>query len=996
MRSKWWLKIALVVCLSAVAFTGCDSDNDDQDVEVQDENNDTNNDTNNDINNGEVTTSSVTVADQTADPANQVVVAQVVAAQDSFIAIHEDDGDGGIGGVIGVSALLTKGTSSDVVITLDRDAVEGETLYAMLHSDSNENGVYEFPADGLDGPVADEDGEVIAPAFTVSVEGGEGVIDPVVIVADQTADPANQVVIDSATTPTDGFIAIHEDDGAGGIGGVIGVSALLTQGSNNDILITLDRDAVDGETLYAMLHSDSNGNGVYEFPTDDLDGPVFDEDGEVVAPAFTVSVEGDVMPVLPSVTVADQTADPANQVVIAEVVNPADGFIVIHEDDGAGGIGGVIGASALLEAGTSTDVVVTLDREAVDGETLYAMLHSDSNGNGVYEFPTDGLDGPVLDIDDAVIAPAFTVSVEAVMEEVNTVTVEDQLATPADQVTIAEVVNANDGFVVIHEDDGAGGIGGVIGASELLEAGSHIDVVITLDRAAVDGETLYAMLHSDSNGNGVYEFPTDGLDGPVLDADEMVIAPPFMVSVLGESSVMVESQVADPSNRVVIGQVNTAVNGFIAVHEDNGEGGIGGVIGVSGFLEAGMHSDVTVALDQSVTDGKLLFAMLHEDVDDNGFYNFPGPDGPVLDANDLVIAPPFYAFLPEFADAVFVMEQTAEPANQVWVSAVATTTNGFIVIHEDDGEGGIGGVIGASALLEAGVHAHVPVTLDRDAVHNETLYAMLHTDSNDNGVYEFPTDGLDGPVLDFDDNVIAPPFVVGLNLVDGVTAEDQDASEFPNQVVIAQVTNAANGFIAIHEDDGNGGIGGVIGVSAFLPEGMHTDVPVTLERNANDGETLYAMLHVDGDDNGIYEFPMVAEDGPVLDGDGAVIAPGFEVSVANQVHVMDQIPGGGLINSTVVIDQVIYNGGGFIAIHEDNGEGGIGGVIGVSNYLPAGTNTEVTIEVDRFLVANETLYAMLHTDADSDTAYTFPGPDGPVLDEEGVVIAPSFVTQSRL
>ena len=71
-------------------------------------------------------------------------------------------------------------------------------------------------------------------------------------------------------------------------------------------------------------------------------------------------------------------------------------------------------------------------------------------------------------------------------------------------------------YIVIHEGTEAGPAG-VVGSSALLPAGSISDHRIQLNRAIVDGEHLWPMLHTDGNGNGVYDDPST--DPPVIDAD---------------------------------------------------------------------------------------------------------------------------------------------------------------------------------------------------------------------------------------------------------------------------------------------------------------------------------------------------------------------------------------------------------------------------------------------------------------------------------------------
>lgn len=111
-----------------------------------------------------------------------------------------------------------------------------------------------------------------------------------------TQAPGRSVTVDSATLTANGFIAIHEDK-AGKPGPVIGNSDLLTAGTHAATTVKLTRSAKKGETLYAMLHTDVNGNGVYEFPGPDV--PTTDATGAVVSPAFTIGTPSQ-SPVAPS------------------------------------------------------------------------------------------------------------------------------------------------------------------------------------------------------------------------------------------------------------------------------------------------------------------------------------------------------------------------------------------------------------------------------------------------------------------------------------------------------------------------------------------------------------------------------------------------------------------------------------------------------------------------------------------------------------------------
>ncbi|MEO0561555.1 MAG: hypothetical protein AAF125_05555, partial [Chloroflexota bacterium] len=150
-------------------------------------------------------TPSVTVADQVSTDGT-VTIAEVVSEGPGFIVIHAQ-ADGSIGPVIGNTA-VSNGMNNNVVVDIDTAAATS-TLYAMLHTDTGEIGVYEFgQVEGADGPVA-VDGAVVTPPFTAEILDA----------SDQFVD--GTVTIDAVTISQDGFVVIHEGD-AESFGPVIG------------------------------------------------------------------------------------------------------------------------------------------------------------------------------------------------------------------------------------------------------------------------------------------------------------------------------------------------------------------------------------------------------------------------------------------------------------------------------------------------------------------------------------------------------------------------------------------------------------------------------------------------------------------------------------------------------------------------------------------------------------------------------------------------------
>jgi len=342
---------------------------------------------------GQEVTPSVTVSDQAIEDGT-VTVDSVVSDGAGWIVIHAQQ-EGAPGPVIGQAA-VSDGENTDVVVEIDVSQAT-ETLYAMLHADTGEEGVYEFP--DADPPVEVE-GEIVLQAFTVT-----GGLRPGVTVMEQAIEDST-VVVPEVISEGQGWMVIHADED-GAPGPVIGQAA-VSDGVNTDVSVEIDVDAAT-ETLWAMLHTDTGEVGTYEFP--DADPPVQVE-GNVVVEPFTVTgglpaAEEEVEEeeaVTPSVTVSDQAIEDGT-VTVDSVVSDGQGWMVIHADED-GAPGPVIGQAAVSD-GENTNVVVNIDTDAAT-ETLWAMLHEDTGEMGTYEFPDAD---PPVQLEGEIVMQPFSTAV---------------------------------------------------------------------------------------------------------------------------------------------------------------------------------------------------------------------------------------------------------------------------------------------------------------------------------------------------------------------------------------------------------------------------------------------------------------------------------------------------------------------------------------------------------------------------------------------------------
>lgn len=445
-----------------------------------------------------------------------------------------------------------------------------------------------------------------------------------------------------------------------------------------------------------------------------------------------------------------------------------------------------------------------------------------------------------------------------------------------------------------------------------------------------------------------------------------------------DPAVMVEDQVSTDGT-VTIAQVNSAAEGFLVIHADNGEGSFGEVIGHAP-LNPGANYNVNVAIDTSKATST-LYAMLHEDTGEIGVYEFgtvEGADAPVA-VDGEVVTPTFTA---EIIDAP---DQFVEN-NSITISSVTLSQDGFVVVHAGDAQN-FGEVIGFTAV-PAGTSSDVTVELT--GTPTDVLWPMLHVDTGVAGEYEFGTvEGADSPVA-VNGNVATMPIwtVPHIRVPDQIVlhGDGMDMSMMEDMAPTVHATSVLSdgpGFLVIHAaanaDDGSLTFGEVIGYAA-VEAGTNEDVMVEL--TGIPSPILYPMLHTDTNTIGEYEFGTVeGADAPVAV-NGNVVT--FPINAAPSITYDGTIDG-----STVTIDQAVIDAPGWLVIHADNGEGSFGAVIG-QTQIGVGTNTDIAVEIDTDM-ATAVLYPMLHYDTGVAGEYEFGSVDGadlPVTVNGNVVVAP--------
>ena len=581
----------------------------------------------------------VAIGDQES-AGNTVNVHYADLSEGGFIAIHDNSLTAGavLGSVRGTSSYLEAGLHEEVSVSLDSPLRTTQTVLAMPHLDTNDNEQYDFvTSEGMaDGPYT-ADGNIVLDPGRISVLSQ-------VTFEDQTT-AGDSLTVQSATLHDGGFVTIHDStllDGAV-LGSVRGTSEYLAPGTNTNVTIDVSPAIGTDGTFIAMPHFDTDGDRTYDFVTSEGadDGP-YTADGAPVVVAANVTANG-----IATVDIQNQTSD-GSSVTVASANLSKGGFVTAHDASVTeDALGSVRGTSTYLEPGAHEDVEITLDDPINETQAIIAMPHLDTDGDETYDFVTsEGMDdgpytsAPADSLAGPIVVDAATVTVEAAEASVD---IRNQTST-GNSVVVASASLSEGGFVTAHDatvtEDA---LGSVRGTSEYLAPGDHEDVTIALDDPRTESQAIIAMPHLDTNGNEEYDFVTSegAEDGPYTNAPADSLAGPIVVDAatvtVQRASVSFEEQTTDGSS-ITVASVSMTQGGFVTAHDASLLDGatFDSVRGTSEYLEPGEHSDVTIEIEEPLSETGTVIAMPHLDTNGNEEYDFVtsegGADGPYTNA----------------------------------------------------------------------------------------------------------------------------------------------------------------------------------------------------------------------------------------------------------------------------------------------------------------------------------------------------------------------------
>jgi hypothetical protein len=443
------------------------------------------------------------------------------------------------------------------------------------------------------------------------------------------------------------------------------------------------------------------------------------------------------VPVVPAVSVSDQSMDEDGRLTVDLVVAAKPGWIVI-QTQAAGGASAVLGY-APVDEGENEQVEVTIEAAGA-GPLLRAVLHVDEGSSGEFEFP--GPDQPVQ-IDSETAAAAFEVDFSAFEPAIE---VSDQDVAEDGVVTFESVVSNGPGWLVLYLDDD-GEPGDMV---EYMPISPGINEALTMAiNWHVATPTVHAILYEDAGEVDVFEVPDVDtaveVDGAALASSFQLRMPPDIFAI--DQPVV--------TGEVVVERVISYGPGWLVVFFDE-EGELGLIIGEA-RLEDGVNELVTVPVIETAVTPQ-LHLMIHQDLEPLGEFDFPASDPPVLYEERL---PSPVTIRTDEGNYLISRDQALAEDGTLIVPLVVVDVDAWVVMYADL-EGEPGEIIGTT-WAPAGINRDVAVEVDPELV-TDTMHVILHLDAGTTQEFDFP-DGLDIP-LQRNRSIINAPFTLRTDVDD--------------------------------------------------------------------------------------------------------------------------------------------------------------------------------------------------------------------------------------
>lgn len=217
----------------------------------------------------------VASAAKTTAPANQIYVHnqetaggvatidQVTAVQDGWVVVYKR-ADLALDMIVGY-APVRAGANDGVRVTLDNARLKDvNILWVRLHEDKDAKGVFDWGSQSklqADLPVV-ENGQPVITTFGTRGFGADLAVTPAINIKSQSLG-ANSIIVDTVTTPVDGWLVIYRDASLRP-SEIVG-HVPVYHGENRNLKVAIEGwRAEESPTLWAALHEDKATQKVME------------------------------------------------------------------------------------------------------------------------------------------------------------------------------------------------------------------------------------------------------------------------------------------------------------------------------------------------------------------------------------------------------------------------------------------------------------------------------------------------------------------------------------------------------------------------------------------------------------------------------------------------------------------------------------------------------------------------------------------------------------
>lgn len=393
--------------------------------------------------------------------------------------------------------------------------------------------------------------------------------------------------------------------------------------------------------------------------------------------------------------------------------------------------------------------------------------------------------------------------------------VEDQPLDDSGLLTIASVVAPDGGWVIVWDGDV------MLDSAEITPTDDPTQLTLTIDPLNV-GETVTVGLFADQAGE-------EGL----VESAEITLTKSVTVP-----NLQVSNQNLDGDRIFVTDVVATQASWIIISNDEDGQAG--DIVGLQ-WVQAGRSAAVPIEITWRQAS-PFLHAQMVWDSGEVGLYD-PTTDNPITVNNRPVTA----QFTINIPPSVTVIDQPIFD-NTILVDRVISPHDGWLTVSRTDDNGEVENVVGFTEI-EAGINENILLEFT-PATATDTMYLQIHPDDGVIGEFEYPA--ADKPEIYGVDFLMFPFSTVAGNYL---ISTDQPLTIIEGRatVTIPRVVVDLPVWVAIRAELAPGVLGDVLGFIRVEP-GIHRDLVIEIDPEAVT-PTLYVALHIDRDEQNVFEFP---------------------------------------------------------------------------------------------------------------------------------------------